>query len=538
MLTAGYAVMPRSQITYESRSKKGFPMINDVVIAGAGPNGLLLACELSLAGVARPIVLERLPEPAAEARANGLVGQVVRMLDRRGLYERITGDTQPPRPAPAYMFAAMPLDLKLLGEDNPLYLLPVPQARLTEILAERAAELGVEIRRGHELTDFTQDEEAVTAEVAGPEGGYRIQARYLVGADGGHSGVRKRAGIAFPGVTKDNTVSRTVNAAPPADWIDPATGALNVPGYGTIPPLMHHRTENGLFVYATLPGRPPVVVTLEYGIPQDTTTPLTLAEMAQSIRRVLGVDVPLTPPTGDGPHLMRRGIGTNTRLAERFRDRRVLLVGDAAHVHSAAGGPGLNLGLQDTVNLGWKLAAALQDDARTGLLDTYEAERRPVGERVIMHTQAQSALTAPGPDVTELRKLFGEMLTEPRNIKLIADTMAGSDVRYETGAHPLVGLFAPDLDLRTVNGPIRLAQLTRDARPLLIDMTEGGLPTDGPWDVVRTQAQPSSQASALLLRPDTYVAWATSSASPDDKEIDALRAAADRWFGKAVSTGR
>ena len=508
-------------------------MTNDVVIAGAGPNGLMLACELSLAG-ARPIVLERLPEPGAEPRANGLVGQVVRMLDRRGLYGRITGGTQPPRPAPAFMFAAMRLDLALLGDDNPLYVLPVPQARLTQILAERAAELGVEIRRGHELTGLAQDADAVTAEVAGPDGTYELHARYLVGADGGHSVTRKLSGIAFPGVTRDNTVSRTVNATPPADWVEPHSGMLNVPGYGPIPPVMHHRTENGLFVFAPLPGRPPMMVTLEYDIPEDTATPLSLAEMEESIRRVLGVDVPLTPPSGDGPHLLRRVVGTNTRLAERFRDRRVLLVGDAAHVHSAAGGPGLNLGLQDAVNLGWKLAAAVRDDARAGLLDTYEAERRPVGQRVIMHTQAQSALNAPGPDVTALRELFGELLTEPRNVKHIADTMAGSDVCYENGDHPLVGRFAPEMDLRTANGPVRLAQLTHDARPLLIDMTEDGLPSDGPWDVVRAQARPSSpsssQASALLLRPDTYVAWASSSAKPDAGEIDALRAVADRWF--------
>ena len=508
-------------------------MINDVVIAGAGPNGLMLACELSLAGV-RQAVLERLPEPSTEPRANGLVGQVVRMLDRRGLYERITGGAEPPEPAPAYMFAAMRLDLRVL-EDNPLYVLPVPQARLTQVLAERAAELGVEVRRGHQLTDLAQDDEAVTATVAGPDGTYRLRTRYLVGADGGHSVTRKRSGIAFPGVTRDNTVSRTVNAAPPADWVDPATGALNVPGYGPIPPHMHHRTETGLFVYAPFPGRPAAVVTLEYGVPDDTAAPLSLAEMEESIRRVLGVDVPLTPPAGDGPYLLRRLTGTNTRLAERFRDRRVLLAGDAAHVHSATGGPGLNLGLQDTVNLGWKLAAAIHDDARDGLLDTYETERRPVGQRVIMHTQAQSALNAPGADVTALRELFGELLTDPRNIWHIAETMAGSDVRYETGGHPLAGRFAPDMVLHTASGPVRLAQLTRDARPLLLDMTEAGLPSDGPWQLVRADAR-SSQARALLLRPDTYVAWASSAARPDTGEIDALRAAAGRWFGQPIVT--
>jgi 2-polyprenyl-6-methoxyphenol hydroxylase-like FAD-dependent oxidoreductase len=501
-------------------------MTCDVVIAGAGPNGLMLACELSLAGV-RPTVLERLPEPSAEERANGLIGEVVRMLDRRGLYERIAGGGKP-TPATAYMFAAMPLDLTVL-EDNPLYVLPVPQARLTQMLAERAAELGVEVRRGHELTDFVQDDDAVTVTVAASGSTYPLRTRYLVGADGGHSVTRKRCGIAFPGVTMDDRVSRIAEAAPPVDWVDPDSGALNVPGYGPIPPFMHHRTETGLFAYGPFPDRPTTVVTVEFGVVGDPAKPLSLAEMKESIRRVLGVDVPLTPPADGGPHLLRRRVGTNTRVAERYRDRRVLLVGDAAHVHSAMGGPGLNLGLQDTVNLGWKLAAAIHDDARRGLLDTYEAERRPVAQRVMMHTQAQSALTAPGANVTALRELFGELLTDPSNVHRIAETIAGSDVRYEADGHPWVGRFAPDMELNTANGLVRLAQLTRPARPLLLDMTESGLPLDGPWELVRADAR-SSQATAMLLRPDTYVAWASSAARPGAGEIDTLRAAADRWF--------
>ena len=511
-------------------------MNNDVVIVGGGPNGLMLACELSLGGV-RPVVLERLPEPSADSRANGLVGQVVRILDRRGLHERITGDPRPPVPAPAYMFAAMRLDLTPLGEDNPLYTLPVPQVRLTELLAQRAAELGVLVKYGHEVTGFVQDEEAVTVEVAGPDGPYRISARYVVGADGGRSVIRKRSGIDFPGVTADDTVSRTVNAIPPAEWIDPATGALDVPGYGRIPALMIHRSETGLFAYAPLPGRPPVVNTLEFSsdeaASQGSTTSMSMAEMRQSIRRVLGVDVPLSPPEGEGPYLTRRLVGTNTRLAERYRDRRVLLLGDAAHVHSASGGPGLNLGIQDAVNLGWKLAAAVREPARAALLDSYEAERRPVGERVIMQTQAQSALYAPGADVTALRELFGELLADPRNVRHIAATMAGSDVRYEPGDHPLVGRLAPDMELDTADGPVRLARLTRTARPLLLDMTEEGLPADGRWDLVRAAAHPD-RATALLLRPDTYVAWASSSACPDAGELDALRTAADRWLGRSA----
>lgn len=208
-------------------------MTTDVVIAGAGPNGLMLACELSLAGV-RPIVLERLNGQAKEDRANGLVGQVVRVLDRRGLYERLSGSTEPPRPSPGFVFGAIPLDLGRL-DDNSLYTLQVPQKRLEQILEERARELGVEIRRGHELTGLSQDEDGVTAEIAAPEGPYRLRARYLVGADGGRSVTRKLCDIGFPGVTRDDSVSRTAHVTVPAELIDPATGGLNVPGYGPIP---------------------------------------------------------------------------------------------------------------------------------------------------------------------------------------------------------------------------------------------------------------------------------------------------------------
>lgn len=509
-------------------------MINDVVIAGGGPNGLMLACELGLAGV-RSTVLEELPGARAESRANGLVGQVIQMIDRRGLYERITGSAEPPVPQPAYVFGAMLLDLTEL-DDNHLYMLPVPQARLVELLAEQAVELGAEIRRGHRLVDVSQDAEAVTAVVDGPEGRYEIRSRYLVGADGAHSQTRKRSGIDFPGVTTDTMVERTVNAVLPPEWIDTETRTVNIPGYGPIPLMLHHRSESGMFAYAPIPGRPPLVATFEHGIPEDTETPLTMEEMQQSIQRVLGVEMTLTPPPGDGPFLMRRRIGTSTRIADRFRDRRVLLLGDSAHVHSSIGGPGLNLGLQDTVNLGWKLAAVVRGEVGEDLLDTYEAERRPAADRVVMHTQAQSALSAPGPEVTALRVIFGEMLTDPRNVARVADTIAGADIRYEAGEHPLVGGFAPDIDLYTDGGRVRLAQLTRDARPLLLDLTEdgltdNGLTVDGPWKHVRAKAE-GAPATALLLRPDTHVAWATSAERPGAGEIRALREAAERWFGR------
>ncbi|GAA5193844.1 FAD-dependent monooxygenase [Rugosimonospora acidiphila] len=514
-------------------------MIADVVIAGGGPNGLMLAFELSLAGV-RPIVLERLAEPSAEPKANGLVGQVVEMLDRRGLYERLAGSPGPPQPVPGYMFGALPLDLTML-EDNPIRVLPVPQPRLTRVLAERAVELGVELRWGHELVALSRGDDAVAVTVAGPDGEYRLQARYLVGADGGHSATRKLSGIDFPGITTDRRVSRAAHAYPPAEWVDPDTGALTVPGYGTIPARMHHRNERGLFVFAQFPGRPPLVNTTEFDVPDGDETPMTLDELRASIRRVLGVDVPLEAPTGDGPHLLRRLVGGNTRLAERVRDGRVLLVGDAAHVHSAMGGPGLNLGLQDAINLGWKLAAEIHGWAPPGLLDSYAAERVPVARRVVMQTQAQSALIAPGSEVTALRELFAELLRDPANAARIAGLIAGTDVRYDLaapGAHPLVGLFAPDLALRTSSGAVRLGELTTGARPLLVDLTDGGSPaaTAAGWrervEVVR--ARPGTglvPATALLLRPDCYVAWASASPDPDPEELGTLRTAMGRWFG-------
>nr|WP_055502084.1 FAD-dependent oxidoreductase [Nonomuraea pusilla] len=513
-------------------------MITDVVIAGGGPNGLMLACELSLAGV-RPVVLERLPEPSQEAKANGLLGQVVAMLDRRGLHERLSGSPEPPQPNSAYfMFGAMGLDLSLL-EDSPVHALPVPQRRIVQVLHERAVELGVEIRRGHEVVGLSQDDDLVTVDVASPGGAHRLRARYLVGADGAHSATRKLSGIGFPGVTYDRMTVRSAHATVPAGWVDPATGALNVPGHGAVLPFLPHRTERGGFSYAPMPGHPPLVSTTEWD-QTETGAPMSLDELRASIRRVLGVDVPLGPPGGEGPHVLRRLTGGNTRVAERFSDRRVFLIGDAAHVYAATGGgPGLNLGLQDAVNLGWKLAAVLHGGAPPALLDSYETERRRAAHRMVMNAQAQAALIAPGGDVTGLRELFTELLRDRSAVQRLAGLVAGADVRYDMGgtqAHPLVGRFAPDMELDTPAGPVRLAELTRTARPLLLDLTEDASLTQAlalRGDHVDTvTARPQASApTALLLRPDCYVAWASASPRPDAAETEELRAALHRWFG-------
>ncbi|RKT88135.1 2-polyprenyl-6-methoxyphenol hydroxylase [Saccharopolyspora antimicrobica] len=510
-------------------------MTTDVVIVGGGPNGLMLACELSLAGI-RPVVLERLPEPDDEPKANGLLGQVVRLLDHRGLHERLSGDTRPPRPNSAYFtFGGLGLDLSLL-ELSPVHTVAVPQRRIVQVLAERAAELGVQVRRGHELLGFSQDQDAVTAEVAGPEGTYRLRARYLVGADGAHSRTRKLAGIAFPGLTYDRMTVRSAHADVPTDWIDPATGALRVPGFGAVAPFLPHRTETGGFSYAPLPGQPPLISTTEWDQPA-TDAPMSLDELRASIGRVLGTDVPLGPPGGTGPHVLRRLSGGNTRVAERFGDGRVLLIGDAAHVYSATGGgPGLNLGLQDAANLGWKLAAEIRGSAPPGLLATYQTERRAAAERMVLNAQAQAALIAPGSDVTGLRAVVAELLGDRDTVRRLAELITGTDIAYDMGdpaAHPLTGRFTPELDLHTEAGPVRLAELTRTARPLLLDLTGNGslAGITAEWsdhlDVVTARPQPGAPA-ALLLRPDCYVAWAAD--HPDTPALEALRTALRRWL--------
>ncbi|NEW38464.1 FAD-dependent oxidoreductase [Nocardia cyriacigeorgica] len=515
--------------------------MTDVVIAGAGPTGLMLACELSLAGI-RPIVLERLREPSAEPKANGLVGQVVPMLDRRGLHTAISGDSAAPQPNSSYfMFAAMPLNLGVLAH-SPVYNLPVPQARLVEVLTERAGELGVEIRRDREIVGLTQDGNHVTVEVSEGDKREQIRARYLVGADGAHSVIRKLSGIDFPGVSYDRTTARTVHATVPPEWVDPATGGLRVPGIGVIRPFLPHRTDTGGFSYAPFPGHPPLISTSEWDQP-ESDEPLTLDEMQASVTRVLGAEIPLTPPTGDGPHLLRRLVAGNTRMAERFRDRRVFLVGDAAHVFSVMGGPGLNVGLQDSINLGWKLAAALHGTAPDGLLDSYELERGQVAHRTVVSAQAQSALVAPGSDVTALREVFGELLTDESTVRRLADLIAGTDTRYDMGVakpHPLVGYFAPDLPIHLGENTVRLSELVRNGRPLLLDLGGGSMARDvvAGWgdrvDVVTGWIDAVGEVpEVLLIRPDSYVAWAGSASGPETGRRDALDAALRRWFGAA-----
>ncbi|TXI57225.1 FAD-dependent monooxygenase [Mycolicibacterium mageritense] len=497
----------------------------DVVIAGAGPNGLLLAGELALAGV-RPVVLEQLPAPDAELKANGIVGQANRVLDLRGLYEMLSGSDQPPQPMDAYIFAGMHVPFGDLA-GNPMYGMLIQQPRVVRRLADWVRDLGVDIRWGNELTGIESHSDHVRLSVTGPDGDYGLDTTYLVGADGGKSRVRKAVGIEFPGLTTD-VVARVAHVSLPDEYRT-GYGAVDVPGIGTIP-FGHNRFDKGVFIYVEFePGRA-MVGTIEYGtLLPENAPPLTIVELRESVGRVLGVDLPLEPPIGPGPHALRRINGQNTRQADRYREGNVFLVGDAAHVHSAMGGPGLNLGMQDAMNLGWKLAATVHGWAPPGLLDTYHTERYPAGERVMMHSMAQAALMAAGPEVTALRTLFGELVATPDGTSHIANLLAGSDVRYDVGNdHRLAGRLVPELTLADGR---RVAQLLHYGRPVLLDLSGGGHAgaVQG-WqdrvDVVVATAT-GRPAAALLIRPDGYVAWAA-----DELDEDGLRAALARWFGE------
>jgi 2-polyprenyl-6-methoxyphenol hydroxylase-like FAD-dependent oxidoreductase len=513
-------------------------MIHDVVIVGAGPNGLLMAGELALAGV-KPIVLERRLEPTDEPRANGLVGRVVEALDRRGIYQLFSGQDGPPRPVPQFAFGAIPLDLSALS-GHALYALPIPQRRMEELLARRAADLGVPIRRGHEVTAVDQTADAVTVEVTGSEGRYELAARFLVAADGGTSGVRKQLGIGFPGITDTGFVSRMGQVGIAAPVAVPGTGELDVPGLGRLSPASFLRTETGLFAYGMFEPGCYRVATFEWdeGAVEESDA-IPLEELGAALRRVLGAEIPLTAPPGGRRLEARRGVGVNSRQADRYRAGRVFLVGDAAHVHSGVGGPGLNLGMQDVLNLGWKLAATVHGWAPAELLDTYETERHPAGERVIMHTRAQTALLSPGPNITALRELLTELMHDLGTVRRIADLMAGADLRYaarqEGPVHPMTGRWAPDLPLRVDGRRTRVAELLRGARPVLLDLagTADLTALASGWvdrvDVV-SAATPNAPAGAMLVRPDGYVAWAAD--SDDAGDPGGLRRALVTWLGE------
>ena len=512
-------------------------MDTDVIIVGAGPAGLMLAGELCLAGV-RPLVLERQSRLRETPKANGFNGQIVELLRYRGLLDRVEAAAgRPVRPAPAAPFGGVHPDFSHLA-DPPIWAVPLPQSRLERLLGDRAGELGAGIRRGHEVTGVSQDD------VTGDRGRAR-PGRAVPGDRPLPGGLRRRAqpwSATAPGSRSPAApIQRSTGWArsPCADSVTRLdNGDLDVPGLGRIRPGFT-RTDRGVFAFGRLTSGVLLLQTTEdepAGVDDDE--PMTLTEFQDSIRRVLGADLPL----GDVTRLSRYGF--QARQAQRYRDGRILLAGDAAHQFPATG-IGINVGMLDTVNLAWKLAAVIHGWAPTGLLDTYHSERHFAGARALLQTQAQVALRrGQDPAAQALRELFQELLADEQPSRRIGALIAGTDIRYPMpgpGQHALAGTFAPDLTLHTKNGTTSVAELMHPARPVLLDLADRTdlRETARDWQHridIHTAETGHRPADALLIRPDAHIAWAATTGEPAATAAPALREALSYWFGTPLKT--
>jgi len=493
-----------------------------VVIAGAGPTGLMLAGELALAGVDVAIVERRESQALVGSRAGGLHARTLELLDQRGIVERFLAEGQIAQVA---SFASVLLDLGGFPTRHP-YALGLWQNHIERILAGWVDELGVTILRGREVTGLRQDDTGVDVLLAD---GDALRAEYLVGCDGGRSRVRKAAGIDFPGC--EPTISCLIAEVEMAE----------------APPLGVHRSAFGKHAFGReqYEIRDGEVVFPDHGPIRVMVTEPQLSSGGEPTLRDLSETLVATCGTDYGVHSPRwiSRFTDMARQAASYRQGRILLAGDAAHVHHPVGGQGLNTGVQDAVNLGWKLAQVVHRISPDSLLDSYHAERHPVAARVLRNTLAQVALLRTDERTDALRECIGELLRMDEPRRRFAAMMSGLDIRYDVGAgHPLLGRRMPDLDLRTADGPRRVHALLHDARPLLLRL--GGADgfdlapwshrvrsidaqCTGPWELpaLGTVAAPT----AVLVRPDGHVAWV------GEGNWQGLADALTTWFGPPSS---
>jgi bifunctional hydroxylase/dehydrase len=481
-----------------------------VIVVGAGPTGLMLAGELRLAGI-EVIVIERLLTPTGQSRGLGFTARAMEVFNQRGLLPRF-GDIET---SVAGHFGGLPVDFSSFDGAH-FGVRNVPQARTEAILAEWATELGADIRRGWELVGLVADEHGVDAEVQGPDGPARLRASYLVGCDGGRSTVRRTAGFDFPGTA--------------------ATGEMflaDVAGCRLRTRFIGEKVPGGMVMAASLGDGVDRIIVCERGtLPRQRTESPSFLEVADAWQRLTGEDI------RGGVCLWASAFTDAARQVAEYRRGRVLLAGDAAHIHLPAGGQGLSVGVQDSANLGWKLAAVLHGWAPSGLLDTYHSERHPVGARLLRNTRAQGFLYLSGDEVQPLRDVMAELIEFKSVSRHLAGIVSGLDIRYDVGwgDHPLLGRRMPHQDLVIGESATSTTQLLHSARGVLLDFAGNSelRHTASGWagrvDIVTATpltlgtAGQLANTEAILLRPDGYVAWA----APGGGE---LSEALHRWFG-------
>jgi 3-(3-hydroxy-phenyl)propionate hydroxylase len=482
-----------------------------VVIAGGGPTGLMLAGELALAGIDVVIVERRATQDVDGSRSGGLHSRTIEVLDQRGIADRFLSQGQV---AQVGGFSWIPLDIS----DFPTrhnYGLALWQSRFEPILAAWVEELGVPTLRGFGVVGFAQDDTGVDVELSG---GRSLRAKYLVGCDGGRSLIRKAAGIEFPGW--DPTTSHLIAEAELAE--EPEWGL--------------RRDALGIHALSRLEDGTVRVMVTEHDL--GRTGEPSLHDLSEALVAYYGTDYGIHSPTWISRFT------DMTRQAASYRDRRVLLAGDAAHVHYPVGGQGLNIGVQDAVNVGWKLAQVVNGTSPESLLDTYHAERHPVAARVLQNTMAQTALLRSDARVDALRDTMSELLSMDEPRKRFGAMMSGLDIHYDLGeGHPLLGRRMPDLDLVTADRPLRVFALLHDARPVLLDLGEPGGFDIAPWaDRVRlVEADYAGRwelpvlgevtpPTAVLIRPDGHVAWVG-----ENGTRAGLHDSLTTWFGPPLS---